>query len=176
MRCVTAIFILAGWYTFQVSAQPEAPTGSRIDGSAISTNVVWFNDPDEIDTVRRMLQEGRTEEAVDLASRFVQRLEHLTDERSRQHRYSGLNALCAALMKSGDLDQAIDSCDRAIAMYPDNWRALNNRGTVHFVRGDFQAALSDYNQALVTGMAEQPVADLIRHNIDLVQSRMGGAE
>lgn len=47
-----------------------------------------------------------------------------------------------------DLDLALIDCNEALRLDPENAAAFDSRGLVHFKRGEFEAALRDYEAAL----------------------------
>ena len=87
------LFVSAGHY--RAAAQQ---TGTRIKDADTSFpgNVIWFNQPREIETIRSLVQEGEKELAVKKARAYVAKLENVGGFEAQQHRYYGLNALCVA--------------------------------------------------------------------------------
>ena len=154
----------------------QAQTGSHIKSNTVKTpeTVVWFTEPREITEIRLLLQDGRKKEAVDKAYNFLERLQGIGGAEAQVRRYYGLSALCSALTANGELNEAIETCSQAINMYPTRWQALNNRGVAHYMSGQFDLALADYNQALETVKDSDPLTELLQHNIDLVQAKKSG--
>ena len=84
----------------------------------------------------------------------------------QQRKYGEAHELCAAvvdadpqnaaaltllgncLAQQNKADIALQAYDRALQLKPDFVDGLNNRGTLHFKRGNYLAALSDYDSAL----------------------------
>jgi surface-anchored protein len=165
---LSLLFVSAGIY--EVVAQQ---TGTRIEGAVSSypETVVWFDPPLEIDAIRLLLQEGKKERAVEKARDYVESLENARGVEAKQRRYYGLNALCAALTSTGELNEAIDTCNQAIALYPTSWLALNSRGTAYYVSGQIDLALKDYHKALSQVGASEAEANLIQHNISLAEAK-----
>ena len=163
-------FVLTGH--FKVFAQQ---TGTRVKGanSAYKNDVIWFSQPHEITEIRLLLQEGKNELAVEKARAFIAGLKNADDTGTRQRRYYGLNALCAALTSTGKLKEAIDTCSRAVKLNRSIWHALNTRGTAYYVSGQIDLALKDYRKALslVQGQGVEAEVDLIQHNIDLAEAK-----
>ncbi len=71
--------------------------------------------------------------------------------------------LCATLGQLNTLDAALDACNSAVKMAPNNWRALNNRGVVNYLAGKKDAAMADFTTA-----AGSPDAALAQANADLM--------
>jgi len=71
--------------------------------------------------------------------------------------------LCATLGQLNSLAEALDACNLAVKMAPNNWRALNNRGVVNYLAGNKQAALADF-----TAAAGSPDAALAQANANLL--------
>jgi len=165
---LSLLFVSAGHY--KVVAQE---TGTRIKevDSSYPESVVWFRQPHEITAIRLLLQEGKKERAVEKARDYVASLENARGAQAKQRRYYGLNALCAALTCTGELNEAIDTCSQAIALYPTRWLALNSRGTAYYVSGQIDLALMDYRKALSQVEASEAVTDLIQHNIRLAEAK-----
>ncbi len=62
---------------------------------------------------------------------------------------SFLNERCWLRAVGGeDLDQALEDCDQSLRLRPDDANTLDSRALVHLKRGEFAAALSDYDAAL----------------------------
>jgi Flp pilus assembly protein TadD len=165
---LSLLFVSAGIY--EVVAQQ---TGTRIKGadSFYPETVLWLDQPHEINTILSLIQEGKKEPAVEKARDYVERLENGRGAQAKQRRYYGLNALCAALTSTGELNEAIDTCSQAIALYPTRWMALNSRGTAYYVSGQIDLALTDYRKALSQVKASKAVTDLIQHNIRLAEAK-----
>ena len=162
------LFVSANYY--QVFAQS---TGTRIKKveSAYPESVIWFSQPREIFDIRLLLQNGEKERAVKKARDYVASLEHVGGVEAEQRLYYGLNALCAALTSAGDVNEAIDSCNRAIKLYPTRWQALNNRGTAYYVSGKLDLALKDFREALKQVQGSETLPELIQHNIKLAEEK-----
>lgn len=168
------IFSLLAYACLANTAQ--AQTGSRIRDNTQKSpeTVVWFTEPQEITDIRLLLQQGRKQEAVARARDFLDRLKGVGGTEAQVRRYYGLSALCSALTTTGDLDEAIESCSKAIELYPRRWQALNNRGVAYYLSGRYDQSLQDYDRALQASQSSEPLKELIQHNIDLVQARKSG--
>ena len=166
---ISLLFVLSGLY-----AAAEESTGTRIKDvdSYYPKSVVWFSEPGEITGIRTLLQEGKKDLAVEKARDYVARLKNIADPKAKQFRYFALNALCAALTSKGDINEAVDTCSRAILMNPSLWQALNTRGTAYYVSGQNELALKDYRKALDIVKGSESLVDLIQHNIGLVEKKM----
>lgn len=162
------LFVSANYY--QVVAQS---TGTRIKkvNSAYTESVIWFSQPREIIDIRLLLQNDEKERAIKKARKYVASLETVGGFEAKQRLYYGLNALCAALTSTGEVDEAIDSCSRAIKLYPRRWQALNNRGTAYYVSGQIDLALRDYRKALKQVRGSETLPDIIQHNIRLAEEK-----
>lgn len=151
-------------------------TGSRIANSPHNApeTVVWFSEPREITDIRLLLQDGKKQEAIAMARKYLNKLQGVAGMEARVLRYYGLNAMCAALTSNGELEKAIETCNRAIKMFPTRWQAINNRGVAHYVSGHIDLALQDYNLALTQVQDSKPLTELIQHNIDLANAKKSG--
>jgi Flp pilus assembly protein TadD len=165
---VILFFLLVSVDHYKAAAQS---TGTRIKkaDSAYPESVIWLSQPHEIDEIRLLLQKGKKARAVKKARAYVASLENVAGLEAKQRRYYGLNALCAALTSTGELGEAIDTCNQAVTLYPRRWQALNNRGTAYYVSGQIDLALRDYRQALSLVKGSKEMTDLIRHNISLAE-------
>ena len=164
---ITASFASTGHFS------AWAQTGSHIKegGGKAPQMVVWFNEPREITDIRLLLQEGKTQLAVEKARTFVAGLRNVAGLEAESLRYFGLSALCSALTSSGELEVAIKACSDAIDIYPTRWQALNNRGVAYYVSGRLDLSLQDYHQALSHAQDSEPVSELIQHNITLAETK-----
>tara|TARA_R110002072_G_scaffold3901_16_gene27987 strand:+ start:623 stop:1084 length:462 start_codon:yes stop_codon:yes gene_type:complete len=84
---------------------------------------------------------------------------------SPRHRTAALTNLCYAHAAAGDFTQALQACDAALALGPDAWRAVNNRGAAYWLAGDHAAAITDFNAAAALAGSE----DEVRANLALAQ-------
>ncbi|MBN1831651.1 MAG: hypothetical protein JW896_06015 [Deltaproteobacteria bacterium] len=170
---LSLLFVSAGHY--KVVAQE---TGTRIKEGARTypEAVVWLTQPHEIVAIRLLLQEGEKERAVEKARDYVASLENVRGAEAKQRHYDALSALCAALTSTGELNEAIDTCSQAIALYPTHWQALNNRGSAYYVSGQIDLALTDYRKALSQVEASEAVTELIQHNIGLAEAKKSDTE
>jgi tetratricopeptide (TPR) repeat protein len=165
---LSLLFVSAGIY--EVVAQQ---TGTRIkDIDNIATeSVFWLKQPREIKTILSLIQEGKKKRAVEIARDYAASLENTRGAGAKQRRYYAFSALCGALTSTGELNEAIDTCSQAIALYPTRWEALNNRGTAYYVSGQIDLALTDYRKALDQVGISEEVTDLIQHNIRLAEAK-----
>jgi tetratricopeptide (TPR) repeat protein len=51
----------------------------------------------------------------------------------------------------GDLDQALSAYDQLVELRPDDWFVVNYRGALHYLQGDYAAALADLERTLELG-------------------------
>jgi len=58
------------------------------------------------------------------------------------------NNLCIGLSRTGKLDEAMEACNKAIALKPRQWAFYNNRGNIYFFRNEFDRALAEYYKAM----------------------------
>ena len=65
----------------------------------------------------------------------------------RMRRRSSANR-CVTYAAMGKLDDAIAECNSAIAKYPKNQYAVDNRADAYIRKGNLDAALKDYNTVL----------------------------
>jgi tetratricopeptide (TPR) repeat protein len=167
--------LATGFIDVAVAADKLDQTGSRVDSDATQIAVLQLQQSSTIDEVQQLLDQGRIADAIKLAREYV--------DRSNSHRsvgegdvvpeaYFALNALCIALTKNRDYDEAIASCDRAIQIQPRRWSAINNRGTARFAAQQYEAALGDYRLALSVAPEDPAIRDTIMHNIALAEARI----
>lgn len=163
--------------TFPVN-KAQAQTGTHIKSAEVISpeTVIWFSQQTEIAEIRLLIEDGKKQEAVAKARTYLKTLQGISGREAEVRRYYGLCALCSALTVTGELDEAIESCGKAIKLYPKYWQAFNNRGVAHYMSGQYDLALEDYNQALDIVKGSDPPAELIQHNIDLVQAKKSGTK
>ena len=151
----------------------SAQTGTRINEAVGSTtqNIIWFSEPHEIEEVRQLLVEGNNRLALQVAEAYVKRMERVHGVQAQSRMYHGLNALCSALTSNGDLGKAVEACDQAIELYPDQWQAYNNRGTARYLSRQYDLAIQDYRYALEKRPDSNDINDIIQHNINLAETR-----
>lgn len=174
LACLLAVTAVAGHAQERVDR-----TGSRLGSDATPRNVYQFEPPAEIRRVRTLIAGGETGTAVELARDYLESLSSASSVDGMPlalRRYYGLNALCAALTKDGQVAAAIESCTEAIELYPSRWMALNSRGSAHFARRDFEQALADYRRALEVAGRNEGIVAMLEHNIELAEQRIAEAD
>lgn len=117
---------------------------------------------------REMIQVGNTEQARVIFTAALER--DLTDwQRARAH-----NGMCVALIMEEAWTDALDHCNTAIRIVPNNWRFYNNRGNIYLETGEIDMALEEYRR----GLAMAPQSYVIKRNIELasLRSKDSGAE
>ena len=84
--------------------------------------------------------------------------------------YRALNGRCWGRAITGaDLDKALNDCDRALSLAPNDPQIRDSRGMVNLRRGAFQAAVSDYDKAL----AANPKLAWSLYGRSLAKQRLG---
>ena len=66
--------------------------------------------------------------------------------------------LCAALGTQGEYDDALEACDKAIDLAPQNWRALSNRAVIYSLTGNEEQAREDMQAAILLAADEPKLA------------------
>jgi len=160
-----------------VAAYGQKPlTGTRLNsaGSANPRTVIRFQQPDEVAEIERLLGRGKTGKALKVALGFVRQVEKSgMDSNSR---YFAHNSLCVVYSKMGENAKAIGECDLAIEAMPGHWSAWNNRGTLHYLAGNYAEAKKDYQRALRQAPNREHVAEMLRHNLSLVDFYLSSSE
>jgi tetratricopeptide (TPR) repeat protein len=103
---------------------------------------VWFGPPPQIIDGARLIDSGRVQEGMALMREALQ--ENL-DLYIAAMAYTNL---CAGNLHLKLYEDAIKSCDTALAMRSSQWQALNNRGGARYGMGDYDSAIADYIAAL----------------------------
>ena len=169
-----AVSILLAFTFNPIAVQAQTGTHIKEAGGKAPETVVWFTEPTEITEIRLLIQAGRKQLAVAKAREFLDKMKGISGEEARLRRYFGHSALCSALTVSGKLPEAVESCNKAIKLYPDRWQAYNNRGVAYYLSAQLDRALQDYNHALTKVQGSEPLVELIQHNIDLAQAKKSG--
>jgi tetratricopeptide (TPR) repeat protein len=157
------------------AADGVSETGSRVGSGATKLAVLQLNESTVVDEVQRLLDQGKTTDAIALARDYVdsfQSQQSFTLAETVPESYFALNALCVALTRNRDYDEAIETCTQAIRIQPRRWSAINNRGTAHYAAGRYGDALSDYRLALSVAPDDGNIRDTIWHNIALAEPRV----
>ena len=157
-----------------LASDQDAQTGSHLPTRTARPVILQINQTTTFDEVLRLLEHGRTEEAVSLARRYVNSFDgslRISTREALPARYFALNALCVALTQHGEADAAADACSDAIRLLPERWSAINNRGTARYIGDRFGEALADYRLALRVAPPDPDIIATIEHNIDLTIAR-----
>lgn len=75
------------------------------------------------------------------------------------HKGAAMTNLCAAYAATGDMENAMASCNAAVDLRPDSWRAYNNRGAAYLIAGDYTAAAADFARAGELGGDDEVAAN-----------------
>lgn len=157
----TAVFIVT-MATLLALSSFESHAQSRVGADSQPVNRLWFGAPSELDRISQLVEIGKTEQAVDMAEKFLKSMT------SGPYHYDALNALCVALNADKQSDEAILICNEAIEKRPSHWMAYNSRGTAHYTKGDYERAVEDYSQALRL----YPSSETVKFNLTLAQSQL----
>ena len=174
MRSIVSLSVIAAFICSPVVAQPGDQTGTRVDSHATRPMVLQLNESSVLDEIQRLMNNGDTEAAVELAQRNLASFDNtvrLAPDERLPARYFALNALCVALTTHGEPDAAADACTEAIGILPQRWSAINNRGTARYTAGRYGEALSDYRLALRVAPPDDNIVATIEHNIELTIAR-----
>ena len=103
------------------AADGVSETGSRVGSAATKLAVLQLNESTVVDEVQRLLDQGKTTDAIALARDYVdsfQSQQSITLTETVPESYFALNALCVALTRNRDYDEAIETCTQAIRIQP----------------------------------------------------------
>ena len=92
-------------------------------------------------------------------------LEGLKLEVSRRQRAAGLNNLCAGYTGLGRYDEALEACNRALALNVARWRVYNNRALALLGKKQVAAARRD----VTAGLAINPDSASLKKVLELVE-------
>ncbi len=143
-------------------------------GAVVGANIYLGNNS-SLKDIRRLINEGKTENAVRESRKFIDRLER--DSRSgktSRYEYDAYNALCISLTSNGEYQEAGDACNYAIEMAPSRWQAINSRGTLNYKNGKYEQALNDYRSALEKAPSVDRIRRIIKHNVSISEARVSG--
>lgn len=173
--CAGLLAIASVTCTIAYAQQQPGTTGSRLGSRAARNAVISFHSPRQVKEIERLLHEDRDAEALELARTYAESFElsvPIGESNLESDRYFALNALCVVQTKVGDSDAAILACSDAIALFPNRWTALNNRGTAYYVSQRYGLALADYRRALEVAPDDSAVIETIQHNISLCEEQL----
>jgi len=148
----------------------QVRTGTNLNSKSIPSQILMLQKPDEVETIRQVLLDGKKNAALAAAEDYLEKVDKTTLRHEKLPRYYAWNAYCTVLTSLNKVEEAIAACSTAMAIDPDKWSAVNNRGTAKFIGGMLQDALADY-QAAMTMVEEdnRNVRETIEHNIALAQ-------
>lgn len=116
-----------------------------------------------INHAERLLERGEYARAVEVVTPHLYRLR--TDRIAHQT-YA---LLCRAYLLQGKHPAAEPACERAVGTRAASWSDYSNRGAVHFAKGDYAAALADFEQAARMNPDSHDVA----HNLRAASRALG---
>lgn len=113
---------------------------------------------------RELIQIGESVEARHAFSVALKR--QLTDwQRARAH-----NGVCVSYIMEEGWSDALEHCNAAIRIVPNNWRFYNNRGNIFLETGDIAKAMEEYQR----GLEMAPRSLIIKRNMELAEVRATG--
>ncbi len=172
---VIAVGLCTGLLVAQPLQAQTARTGTNLKSKAIPSDVLMLQEPDEVETIRQYLNDGRKADALRHAEAYLEEVDRVALKHETERYYYAWNAYCTVLTSLQRVDDAIAACSTAMTFEPGKWSAVNNRGTAKFVGGRYDEALMDYQAALM--LADQDntqVRATIQHNISLLEDRRMG--
>jgi len=146
MLRLTAIFLCTGLFVVQ-AAEP------------MSQMIIGTN-PDLSDGATAM-RFGDYEDGLRLTR------EGLNSTLTLRDRASALSNLCAGHLGLGQFVEALESCDKALALSDQNWRIYNNRALALLGTGRIVAARDDVEK----GLALNPDSSLLARSANLIEAR-----
>ncbi len=143
------------WEGFQ-----QLVSGSNIQDKELILSVLsQFSDPDQRETEIRKLSAAYTALATDILPqlrrskmRVTLSVAGKTDEQINAAIQNGDSLTIEEMLYAGTLAQNAkekeEIYDKAVQRYPDDWRALNNRGAAKFLQGDYAGAEKDFSAVM----------------------------
>ncbi len=158
------VAMIAGSFTANAQSAIEPWTGAIPGGN------YDFPGNSSLNSIRKLLNEGRVDAAVTFAKRNVASQERDSRSgRTSEGVYDAYNALCVALTAKQSYDEAIEACDKAIDENSNRWMAYNSRGTANLKKGNFSEALNDYNVAMQNSPNTSAIREILEHNRQIAQ-------
>ncbi len=140
-------------------------------GAVAGSNIQMPADT-SLETIRRLLNEGKVDRAVNQAKRNIASIERESRSgKTSSLRYDAYNALCIALSAQQNHQEAIAACDEAIKDSPKRWMAYNSRGTANLRMGNYSAALNDYGMALDNAPGSSNIKSVLEHNMEVARNK-----
>ncbi|UTW55294.1 tetratricopeptide repeat protein [Kordiimonas sp. SCSIO 12610] len=130
--------------------------------SAQAVYELKFNSPQLLQKGQQLLKEGDTVGAQRVYKKVL-KSNLTTFQTARAH-----NGLCVAFIIEEVWQTALEHCDKAIRIYPQNWRFYNNRGNIFLETGMLKQAISEYEK----GLKFSPRSNIIKNNLDIAQARL----
>lgn len=124
---------------------------------AVGQQTTWQRPAGLVTAGAEAIENGRTDRGIELTERAMKR------RLSKRDRATALSNLCAGYAAKRDVERALPACDQAVGAGETDWRAFNNRGNVHLIRGAYDQAIDDYRRAIKL----DPNAGVVLHNLDL---------
>lgn len=152
------------------NAQTSQSTG-RSAGTAQTFN---NNEYDTIKRIRDHINKGEYERAESRSVRIIR-----SEDRNNRSGMSntGLykeayNALCVSLTAQQKIEEAMTACDTSIDLSPTHWESLKTRATLYYMIQDFSKSLTDFELSLEHAPENEELANALKQNIAVVQSKI----
>jgi tetratricopeptide (TPR) repeat protein len=171
VKKITPVLIGIIFLNTNVQAQPTR-TGTNLNSKAMPSTILMLQAPDEVETMRVLLKDGKKNDALIAAEKYLEEIQRTTLPHQSEKKYYAWNAYCTVLTSLGRVDEAIAACSIAMEFEPEKWSAINNRGTAYFVGHMWLEAMLDYQAALtLVDENNNSVRETIQHNISLTEQR-----
>ena len=143
-----------GAYAGELAKRMGIETGPKLE--------VIFQTPDILRQAREAIIYGEVEKARELYGRALTR-DLSENQRARSH-----NGMCVVHILERAFDDALEHCNMAIRIRPNDWRFYNNRGNIYLETGALEAAIGEYER----GLKLSPQSEVIRRNLALANNRV----
>jgi tetratricopeptide (TPR) repeat protein len=149
MRACLALCLLAAGLTCSPCGAAEIPQSTTVIGPSSAM----------LASGAEALEAGRIEEGIRMT------LDGLRGPASERDRAAGHSNLCAGYGLQKRWDEALDHCNKALALDTTNWRTFNNRAAVYTGKGLYDLALTDVQ----SGLELAPQSRTLRKSLAVVE-------
>lgn len=171
----TKILAVAFFVTFVLlpsyaNAQASTSTGR----SAGITDTFNDNHFRAMERIRNHINKGEFDRAESRSLRIIR-----TEDRNSRGGLSksdfykdAYNAYCVSLVGQGEIEEAMNACNTSIELNPKSWESLKSRATLYYMIQDFPKSLADFELSLEHAPDNAELAEVLKQNIAVVQSKI----
>jgi len=149
-------------------------TGTEISEGRSAGNIIDFTSYNQLQKIRGYINKGKNEKAAIRAIRMIEQMESGRNTGLQKSKYYGFayNELCVSTTNLRKVEYAMDACNKALTIFPENWESLKSRATLYFMTEDYSNSLADFKKSLEYSPDNNGINTALNRNISTVENKL----